>query len=144
MQTEQASLEEKNRELGEAYTQKSRAQQKLQQLYQSLKAQVMATHVANAAGDEADSTLHIARGDRFVDRLPGTRTSSAHISQLGPSQQRGAGHHIRTRSGSSASSGQQRASVGFGAHWNAQLHGRGPGSRMHTGRTSPLGIHWPH
>lgn len=142
MQAEQASLEQKNHELVDAFREKSKAQQQLQKLYQSLKAQVMATHVANAAGDEADFTLHTARGDRFVDRLPGTRTGTANLSQLSASQHHGGRgrHHNRDGSGSSGSSGQQRGGVGLGFQWNTQLKGRGPGGQLHTGRKCPFSL----
>ncbi|EDU39993.1 predicted protein [Pyrenophora tritici-repentis Pt-1C-BFP] len=77
MQAEQISLEDKNHELSEAYKEKAKAQQQTLKLYQGLKAQVMVSHVAHAAGDEAEYTLQTARRDRFIDRLPGTRTESA-------------------------------------------------------------------
>src|SRR5688572_25050242 len=79
MQAEQATLEAKNYELMKAFSEKSQAQQQLQKLYQSLKAQVMATQVANAAGDQVDHALHSVRADRVVNRLPGTRTGTANF-----------------------------------------------------------------
>jgi len=138
---EQASLESKNNELADAFREKSKSQQQIQKRYQSLKAQVMATHVANAAGDEADFTVQTARGDRFVDRIPGARTGTANLSQLGPSQHhRGGRHHNRGISGSSGSSGhqQQRGGLGLAPAWNPQLQGRSLG-RVYTGSEfSPL------
>ncbi|KAF2691310.1 hypothetical protein K458DRAFT_70033 [Lentithecium fluviatile CBS 122367] len=135
MHVEQASLEQKNHELVEAYREKSRSQQQIQKMYHSLKAQLMATHVATAAGDEAEFALHTARGDRFVDRLPGVRTGTGttNLSQHGPSQRHGGGsHHNRGGSGSSGDSGPQRGGVGLAPPWNSQLQGRGLG-RVHTG-----------
>ncbi|ORY13512.1 hypothetical protein BCR34DRAFT_441527, partial [Clohesyomyces aquaticus] len=64
MQAEQAALEQKNHDLVDAFREKSRSQQHVQKLYQSLKAQVMASHVANAAGEEVDNSIHTVRGDR--------------------------------------------------------------------------------
>ena len=143
MHAEQASLESKNHELAEAYREKSKSQQQIQKRYQSLKAQVMATHVANAAGDEADFAVHTARGDRFVDRLPGARTGTMNPSQPGLSQQHGAGRrHNRGNSGSSGSSGhQQRGGVGLVPPWNSQLQGRGFG-RVYTGSEYYSAVMW--
>jgi hypothetical protein len=137
MQTEQASLEQKNHELVDAFREKSRAQQQMQKLYQSLKAQVMASHVANAAGDEADLTLHTARADRFVDRIPGARTGTGNFSQPGMGNQQargGNGQHNRNGSGSSGG-GEQLCARGNGlpAPWNSQSQGHALGGRMHSG-----------
>ena len=82
MQAEQEILEGKNYELAKAYKQKTKAQAQTQALYQQLKGNVMATQVAHAAGDEAAYTIQTARGDRFIDRLPGTRTGTANYSQM--------------------------------------------------------------
>ena len=81
MQAEQTQLETNNAELINAYQEKSRAQQQLQRVYQALKAQVMATRVANAAGNEVDNALQSARGDRFVDKLPGARAGVASLDR---------------------------------------------------------------
>jgi hypothetical protein len=147
MQAEQASLEAKNHELVEAFKEKTKSQQQTQKLYQSLKAQVMASHIAHAAGDEAEFTLQTARGDRFIDRLPGTRTGTANYSQMGHSQQTSGGRlHHRENSRSSRSSGrqqQQQQQQAGGIHLgppfnNSHLQGRGLGGRVHTGRESIL------
>lgn len=136
MQTEQAALETKNHELVDAFREKSRAQQQVQKLYQSLKAQVMASHVASAAGDEADIALQTARGDRFSDRLPETRTATASFSQKGAGNQQGAHgrQHNRAGSGSSGSSGQQRGGLGLGQQWNMPPQGHSVG-RFYNSRT---------
>jgi hypothetical protein len=147
MQAEQTSLEAKNHELVEAFKEKTKSQQQTQKLYQSLKAQVMASHVAHAAGDEAEFTLQTARGDRFIDRLPGTRTGTANYNHMGASQQMGGGRpHHRENSRSSGSSGrQQQQQQGGGIHLgppftNSHLQGRGLGGRVHTGRKSILSL----
>lgn len=135
MQTEHSSLEAKNHELVDAFKEKSKSQQHITKLYQALKAQVMASHVATAAGDEAEMTLQTARGDRFIDRLPGTRTGTANYSQMGVNQQMGGGRpHNRDNSRSSGSSGQQRGGIGLRSNYASQVQGRGLGGRMGTGR----------
>ncbi|KAI1675187.1 hypothetical protein L13192_01934 [Pyrenophora tritici-repentis] len=136
MQAEQISLEDKNHELSEAYKEKAKAQQQTLKLYQGLKAQVMVSHVAHAAGDEAEYTLQTARRDRFIDRLPGTRTGTANYSQMAMPQQTGGGRpHERDISRSSGSSGPQRqGGVQYGPPFHAHLQGRGLGGRVHTGR----------
>jgi hypothetical protein len=128
---DQATLEAKNGELANAYRDKAKAQQQLQKLYQSLKAQVMASYVAHAAGDEADIALQTARGDRYVDKLPGARSGNVNYGQSrqGGRQQ----YHNRNDSGSSGGLGTQRAG-------GIPLGGLGLGGRGFTGRRSYLGI----
>ncbi|KAF2131486.1 hypothetical protein P153DRAFT_286395 [Dothidotthia symphoricarpi CBS 119687] len=139
MQAEQTTLEANNHELSDAFQKKARAHQQAQNLYQTLKAQVMASHVANAAGDEAEMTIQTARGDRFIDRVPGARTGSANFNLMGVGNQQSRRQHNRAGSGSSGSSGQQRGGVGLGPMYASQLQGRGLGSRAHTGQSAPLG-----
>lgn len=136
MQQEQAALEAKNHELVGCFKEKSKSQQHIQKLYQALKAQVMASQVATAAGDEAEMTLQTGRGDRFIDRLPGTRTGTANYSQMSVNQQMGGGRpHGRADSRSSGNSGeQQRGGIGLGPPYASHLQGRGLGGRMGTGR----------
>jgi len=140
MQAEQVCLEDKNHELSEAYKEKAKAQQQTLKLYQGLKAQVMASHVAHAAGDEAEYTLQTARRDRFIDRLPGTRTGTASYNQMATSQQNGGSRlHARDASRSSRSSGLQRqGGIQNGPSFHAHLQGRGLGVRAHTSRESSL------
>lgn len=139
MQADQLALEQKNHELLEAFRQKSRAQQQIQKHYQALKSQVMATQVAHAAGDEADLAVHTARGARFVDMLPGARSGTANLSQLGVGQHHGGGRsHYHGGRGSSGENGQPRGGVGLAPQWSSQLNGRGLGSRMHSGRRCPI------
>lgn len=134
MQVEQASLEAKNHELVDAFKEKTKSQQQTQKLYQSLKAQVMASHIANAAGNDAEFTLQSTRADRFIDRLPGTRTGMAKFGQIGDTQQNGGRKpHDRVISRSSASSGQQEQS-GIGIGQGHTLQGQGLGNRLHSSR----------
>lgn len=141
MQGEHAALEEKNHELGEAFRQKAQSLQQITKLYQSLKAQVMASHVAHAAGNEAEMTIYTARGDRFIDRLPGTRTGTANYSQMGTSQRNGGSRpHNRTDSKSSGDSGQHRQGMGLSQHYAPHLTERSLGGRMGTSREL-LNIH---
>ena len=137
MQAEQTSLEDKNHELVDAYKKRTRSQQQTQQLYQSLKTRVMASQVANAAGDEAEYTLHTARGDRFIDRLPGTRTGVVNLDRLSASQQIGERRaHGRNNSRSSGSSNHQQG--GIGLPYVSQLQGRSLSSKAHPSRRSIL------
>ncbi len=121
MQTEQVSLEAKNHELIDAFKEKSRAHQQIQKLYQALKAQVMASHVANAAGDEAELTLQTAQADRYITRLPGTRTGTANLNQIGVGQQAGLGRpQNRQGSRSSGSSELRQGGIRIGSPYVAQ------------------------
>lgn len=135
MQAEQAALEQKNHELATAFRAKANAQSQLQKLYQSLKAQVMASHVANAAGDEAEYALHTVRGDRFVDRLPGTRTGTATYSapSMAPRQEGRQRYHNRGGSESLGGSGGQPQGTGIGLA-KSQPKSYGLGVRGFTGR----------
>lgn len=135
MQAEQESLETKNHELVDAYKKKTRSQQQTNQLYQSLKAQVMASQVANAAGDEAEYALQSARGDRFIDRLPGARVGSVNLHRLNENQQTAGGRfHNRNMSRSSGSNGHQPGSIGLGSQHVSQ---RALNNR-HIGREFPF------
>lgn len=136
MQAEYTSLEAKNHELGDAFKEKSRSQQHIQKLYQSLKAQVMASQVANAAGDEAEHALQTARADRFIDRIPGTGIgSAANFPQFGSNLQRATGRsHERTNSRSSGEGAAQRMGAGIGPSYASHLQGGHLGSRTGTGR----------
>jgi hypothetical protein len=98
-----------------------------------LKAQVMATHVANAAGEEVDHAMQsIRQGDRFVDKIPGIRSGTVNLSQLGANLQHGGGRvHNRGGSGSSGSSGQPN---GGRPRFNPQLQSRVFGARTNTSR----------
>lgn len=140
MQAEQASLVNKNQELVEAFKERARSQQAIFKQYQSLKAQVMASQVANAAGDEAEHALNTARGDRFIDRIPGTRIGSANFNRMGDHQQGNKRLHDRNHSRSSGSSGQQQpGNIGIGPPYPSHLQGRAVGSRILTGQATPTG-----
>jgi hypothetical protein len=140
MHAEQEDLEGKNFKLAEAFKEKSKAHQRSQNLYQQLKGKVMASQVAYAAGDEAAHTLQSARGDRFIDRLPGTRMGTANYSQMNMSQQTGGGRtHNRDFSRSSGSSGRQpQSGINLGPPFDPQSQRRGLGGRNNTGREVPL------
>jgi hypothetical protein len=127
MQTEQTSLQKQNEELRDAYREKFKAQQQVQKLYQSLKAQVMASQVAVAAGDEVEMTSQTARGDRFIDRIPGTRTGTANLNKISIGHlSNGTRQHIRVASGSSSNSGQPQGGIGlpptFASHLQGQIY----------------------
>jgi hypothetical protein len=134
MQAEQTVLEGKNHELSDAFKQKAHSLQHTTKLYQALKAQVMASHVATAAGDEAEMTLQTARADRFIDRLPGTRVGSSNYNQLGGQRMGGGRPHDRNDSRSSGSSGQQQGGIGLGHRYAPHLQGHGLSGRGGTGR----------
>jgi hypothetical protein len=139
MQAEQTVLEEKNHELGDAFKQKAHSLQHTMKLYQALKAQVMASHVATAAGDEAEMTLQTGRTDRFIERLPGTRIGSSNFNQMGSQRMGGGRLHNRDDSRSSGSSGQQQGGgIGLSHRYAPHLQGQSLGSRRGTGRKFTL------
>lgn len=138
-QEDQISLEAKNNELSEAYKDKAKALARQKKMYDSLKQQVMASQVAVAAGDEAELTIQTARGNRFIDRMPGARAGTGVYSHPGIVQQPGGGRaRNRTGSASSGSSVQQRGGVGIShvSTYASHLQGSGLGSRSQTGRES--------
>lgn len=129
MQAEQAALEHKNIELAEAFREKAQRQQQLQKLYQNLKAQLMSSRVVNAAGDKADMTIHnTARGDRYVNRIPGMRTGATNLGQygagvdgLGGDRMTGATQRPHNRQGSGSSGERDTGNAfGLGQTWNNQ------------------------
>lgn len=137
MQDDHAALEAKNHELYDAFRDKGRAQQHLQKLYQALKAQVMASHVANAAGNEADIALDTVRSDRFVNRLPGARVGTANLGQSGLHQQGRQDRHRRDDSASSESPIPVRfggRGVAPGLALNTQTQSRNRQNRIFTSR----------
>lgn len=95
----------------------------------------MATQVANAAGEEVDSTMHsIRQGDRFIDKIPGTRSGTVNLDQFSMNQQRGKSRlHNRGGSGSSGSGGQRIA----GRPVSPQLQLHGFNGRSNTSREFP-------
>lgn len=132
MQTEQVSLQKQNEELRDAYREKFKAQQQVQKLYQSLKAQVMASQVAVAAGNEVEMTSQTARGDRFIDRIPGTRTGTANLNKIGIGQSLGGtSQHIRVGSRSSSIGGQPQGGIGLPPTFASNLQGGIYPDRIH-------------
>lgn len=119
-QAERNDLVAKNNELGDKFQERARAFSVQKRLYDSLKAQVMASQVALAAGDEAASTLQSSRISRHVDRIPGVRAGTGVYTQQLP------GSRLQHRQGStsSAGSGQQRGGAGIGAV-PSYIQGRG-------------------
>ena len=115
---EKKNLEQKNAELAEAFREKSRAQQRLQSLYQKLKGRVNAVAVEDAATHDVESVIQaVAAGQR-------TNSQGKNGPQRPvPAQIRGQGsptmfQHARQGSGGSAGSGGRPAYV-----WDGQ--GRG-------------------
>lgn len=139
MQAEQASLVSKNQELANAFKERAKALSQTQKMYQALKAQVMASQVANAAGDEAEYALNTARGHRFIDRLPGARIGSANFHRMADRQQGHKRAHDRNHSRSSGSSGHLQSGVvgGAGPSFASHLQGRGLDGRNFTGQSAP-------
>jgi len=60
MHVEQKNLEQKNRDLADKFKEKAKAQQTLQKLYQSLKAQQLAAGMEVAAEYDAENVLQTA------------------------------------------------------------------------------------
>lgn len=138
MHMEHKNLEQKNHDLVEAFREKSKTQQQIQKLYQSLKAQVMASHVATAATNEAEHTIHAATRDRFVDRIPGTRSGlQQHFNQFSLDPQGNGRNHNRRESGSSGGSGGQGRAAqnsGLGPSWTSQAQN----ARNWTSQSAPI------
>lgn len=112
-------------------------------MYDSLKGQVLANHVAVAAVDEAEVTLQTARAtNRFADRLPGVRTGISMHSHPGGAVQPPGGNRLHNRQGSGVSgySGQQRGGAGLAPapNYAQYMQGCGLSGRVHTSRKSTL------
>ncbi|TKA68538.1 hypothetical protein B0A49_06711, partial [Cryomyces minteri] len=99
--TDQKHLEQKNHELVTAYKEKSRSQQQIQKLYQSLKSQVMASHVQTAASDDAENTLQTVTGSRLIDRLGTSRAPQSQYAQFSAGHRGAEQIHSRQRSSGS-------------------------------------------
>ncbi|TKA35811.1 hypothetical protein B0A49_13444, partial [Cryomyces minteri] len=99
--TDQKHLEQKNHELVTAYEEKSRSQQQIQKLYQSLKSQVMASHVQTAASDDAENTLQTVTGSRLIDRLGTSRAPQSQYAQFSAGHRGAEQIHSRQRSSGS-------------------------------------------
>ncbi|KAI6854738.1 hypothetical protein KC343_g7491 [Hortaea werneckii] len=85
MHMEQKALEEKNHQLVEAFREKSKTQQQLQKLYQTLKQQQLAAGMEIAADHDAEHTLKAAdvaqRDHRFRQSRAGSRGSGGGLGQ---------------------------------------------------------------
>ena len=135
-QAEQSNLGQKNRELVDAFREKSKTQQQIQKLYQSLKAQVMASQVATAATDEAENTIHTASRDRFVDKIPGVRSGlQQHFNQFNVGYSSGRRHDRQGSGSSGGNEGQvhKTRNIGLGGSWDGQAQN----TRNWTARKSP-------
>lgn len=136
-QTEQNNLGQKNRELVDAFREKSKTQQQIQKLYQSLKAQVMASQVATAATDEAENTIHTASRDRFVGRIPGARSGlQQHFNQFNVGYPGGRCHDRQGSGSSGGNEGQvhKTRNIGLGSSWNGQAQN----TRNWTAQSAPV------
>ncbi|KAJ8116238.1 hypothetical protein OPT61_g2299 [Boeremia exigua] len=142
-QADQENLVSKNNELSAAYANKAREHVRQKKLYDSLKGQVMASHVAVAAGDQAELTLQTARGKRFIDRMPGARTGTGAYSHLSGAIQESGGNRVHNRrgSGSSGSSALPRGGAGMvpAPTYASYLQGHGSVERTQTGQNAPVG-----
>jgi membrane protein involved in colicin uptake len=139
------ALERKNSELSAHFLEKAKTLARQKKMYDTLKGRVMASHVAVAAGDEAEMTLQTVRAtDRFADRMPGVRTGTGMYGHPGGAVQQPGGNRLHNRqgSGSSVNSGQQRGGIGLGpaSSYSQHLQGRGLGGRVHTGRKCMLRV----
>ncbi|GAB1735863.1 hypothetical protein NU219Hw_g5199t2 [Hortaea werneckii] len=85
MHREQKALEEKNHQLVEAFREKSKTQQQLQKLYQTLKQQQLAAGMEIAADNDAEHALKAAdvaqRDHRFRQSRAGSRGSGGGLGQ---------------------------------------------------------------
>ncbi|CAI6248047.1 unnamed protein product [Periconia digitata] len=131
LQMERSDLEKKNHELGEAFREKSVNQQKIQKMYQQLKAQVMATQVVDAAGDEADLAIYSTRNDRFINKIPGAQSGASNLPQLGTARHKEVGKHYNSGgSGSSGGNEVQRGEFGLGPQYGAHVQSRNVGGTV--------------
>lgn len=132
---EHADLEQKNNELVDILREKSKAHSHVQKMYQSLKAQVMASRVVNAAGDEVDMALNTVSGDRFVDRIPGVRTGAGGFTQqnMSDSVARRRTHRPNESISSGGGVGQRGRATNTGQTWNSQSQSHGLGNRVYSG-----------
>ncbi|KAL9079233.1 MAG: hypothetical protein Q9157_001851 [Trypethelium eluteriae] len=137
MQIDQKNLEQKNHELMEAFKEKNRSQQQVQKLYQSLKAQVMASRVAFAASDDAENTINTAGANRFADRVGGpglgTRTPPFSADPLTLSE-----HHRRMGSHGSGGGNGERVGPNFVSRNYSPQHIRETPSAHRTRLPRPL------
>ncbi|GAB7355947.1 hypothetical protein MBLNU459_g6582t2 [Dothideomycetes sp. NU459] len=133
LHVEKKNLENKNQELANAFREKSKAQQRLQTLYQRLKSQQNATQTQHAAADDAEQMIQsmtTPRFDLYRDAGP-QRPSAVHIRGSDMPQV-----YSHGRAGSAGSNG----SGGRGQRWAARVQdGRGDvrSSRNGSGASIP-------
>jgi hypothetical protein len=136
MHEEQTSLENKNHDLSAAFTERCKAHSKVQKMYQTLKAELMANQAADAAAQEADFAVNTARADRYIDRIPGTRMGTGDLGHLPSQAARDAGRQ-HNRNGSGNLGGvQPPRDVRIGGAWNTQSQSISVNDKMFTDRKS--------
>lgn len=81
----------------------------------------MATQVANDAQEGVNYALEATRpGDRFIDKLPGTRSGTANVGQPDANRPRSAGRSHNYIDGRSSGSSGERGADG-GVRFNSQI-----------------------
>ena len=117
------TLANKNAELAEAFREKSRAQQRLQTLYQKLKGRVNAVQVEDAAAHDAENVIHAVTGGLHSSGSHGNAgLLKPHPAHVRSREIPGVYTHQRQGSGSS---GGGRPSYG----WEPEMSGALPSSR---------------
>lgn len=127
------ALDQKNQELADQHLIKSKAHSQTLKMYNTLKAQIMASQVANAASDNAEQAIQTATGSHFTDRVTSRRsTGSADFSRLPEIAGGDPLLHQRRRSGSIRDLGARAFHNQYPAAWPgyAMSGQRGLGSRM--------------
>lgn len=132
MAAEYEALEANTHDLANEFKQRCRALQQSQSKYQALKAQVMASQVASAAGDEIKTFT--ARRDRFIDRMPGTRIGSTTNNRMATQEYNGTRTHARVDSRSSSTGAQQPAGLNLKPSYTSHIQGRMQSSRVGSSR----------
>ncbi|KAI9713460.1 MAG: hypothetical protein M1820_000842 [Bogoriella megaspora] len=131
MQDDQKNLEQRNQELIDALKDKTRSHQQVQKLYQTLKAQVMATQAASAASDDAENAINTVATNRFADHSA-KATFPNRVLPFGAEPLGMAESRRRAGSGGSGSNGHERGNQHFG---NRLFSGHGIGETPSSHRT---------
>lgn len=122
---EKKTLEQKNQELANAFREKSKAQQRLQTLYQRLKSQQNATQTQNAAADEAEHMIQSMTNPQFdIYRDPGPQRPSA-VHVRGAETPQVYTHGRVGSAGSNSSGGRQQPWSGQGQNGCGDSRPRG-------------------
>ncbi|KAJ9628057.1 hypothetical protein H2203_003279 [Taxawa tesnikishii (nom. ined.)] len=75
---EKKNLEQKNHELAGAFKEKSRAQQRLQTLYQRVKSQMNAAQMEDAAANDVENVIHSVTTPHFINDVQGAPGQQRH------------------------------------------------------------------